>query len=85
MKTFEVLRNRTFVATVKAVSLRQACETAKRRYGRVEVVAASVASPDRMMDHGRTEGRAPCNRGAAAKARIETIRQQAIADWQAAQ
>lgn len=85
MKTFEVYRNRTFIATIKAVSLRQAVETAKRRHGRVEVLAASVARPDRMMDYGRTEGRAPCNNTSEGKARIEAIRQAAIAEFMARQ
>jgi hypothetical protein len=34
MITFEITRNGLFLATVKAVSLRQACITAARRHGR---------------------------------------------------
>jgi hypothetical protein len=81
MITFEITRNGLFLATVKAVSLRQACITAARRHGRVEVIAAKVAGSDRMMDYGRTEGRSPCNQSDSAKARIEAIRNQAIADY----
>lgn len=81
MNRFEVYRNRTFVGTVKAVSLRQACQTAKARYGRCEVIGVKVAAPDKLMEYGRTEGRGPCNQSVEAKARIEAIRKAAIAEY----
>lgn len=83
MMTFEILRNRTLVGTVKAVSLRQAVLTAARRYGRCEVIAAKVSKADAIHgpDAHRTEGRGPCNNDAASKARIESIRRAAIAQF----
>lgn len=84
MITFEVLRNRTLIGEVKAVSLRQAVLTAKRVYGRCEVIAPRIArNADRFhdADSHRTEGRGPCNNTREGKARIEAIRQAAIAEY----
>ncbi len=85
MIRFEVLRNRQFVGTVKAVSLRQALITAERRFGRCEVIAPKVTRVDAFAgpDSHRTEGRGPCNNTPAGKARIEAIRNEALARWKA--
>lgn len=84
MKRFEVYRKSVFVGTVKAVSLRQAVETAKRRHGDCEVMPLDrVAATDRLETYGHTMRQQERNRDAESKARIEAIRQQAIADWQA--
>lgn len=83
MNRYEVYRNRAFIGTVKAVSLRQALQTARRRHGRCEVIGL-MAAPEKVSqyaDCARTEGRAPCNQSAAAKARIEAIRLAAIAEY----
>lgn len=88
MITFEVLRNRVLVGEVKAVSLRQAVLTARRTFGRCEVIAPRIArNADRFhdADSHRTEGRGPCNATSEGKARIEAIRQAAIAKWKAEQ
>lgn len=87
MNTYEVLRNRTVIGTVKAVSVRQAMQTARRHYGRCEVIG-TIAKPEltaQYADYGRTEGRAPCNNTAEGKARIAAIREAEIAKWKAAQ
>lgn len=86
MITFEVLRNRTAIGEVRAVSLRQAVITARRTYGRCEVIAARIArNADKLHgpDDHRTEGRGPCNNTREGKARIEAIRQAAIAEYMA--
>lgn len=88
MITFEVLRNRAVIGEVKAVSLRQAVLTARRTYGRCEVIASRIArNADKYhgADDHRTEGRAPCNNTPEGKAAIEAIRQAEIAKWKAAQ
>lgn len=83
MKTFQVIRNGLHIADVKAVSMRQALITAKRRHGRVELIGtiAKAESTAQWADYSRTEGRAPCNRSAEAKARIEAIRKAEIARY----
>lgn len=84
MKRFEVYRKGTFTATVKAVSLRQAVETAARRYGDCEVMPLDVvARTDRFETYGRTMRQQARNTSAEGKARIEAIRQAAIADYEA--
>ena len=86
--TFEVLRNRALIGTVRAVSLKQAVKRARALYGRCEVIGVSNA---RHADHftgqdsHRSEGRGPCNNTESGKARIEAIRLKAIADFMAAQ
>ncbi len=84
MKRFEVQRKGAFIATVKAVSLRQACQTAKRRYGDCEVTPLDgVAQPDRLQTYGHTMRQQARNQSAEAKAAIEAIRLNAIAEWKA--
>lgn len=88
MPIFEVLRNRRFVGTVAAVSLKQAVKRAQARYGRCEVIGVNIArhaDAIQWQDCNRTEGRAPCNNTESGKARIEAIRLKAIADYMAAQ
>lgn len=86
MKRFEVYRKSVFAGTVKAVSLRQAVETATRRYGDCEVLPLdTVAATDRLETYGRTRRQQARNIDAESKARLEAIRLQAIADWKAAQ
>ncbi|USM11446.1 hypothetical protein vBCbaSRXM_1 [Citromicrobium phage vB_CbaS-RXM] len=84
MKRFECYSKSVYLGTVKAVSLRQACETAKRQYGDCEVMPLDrVARPDRLQTYGRTMRQQARNQTAEGKARIEAIRQAAIAEYQA--
>lgn len=64
MPTFTVLRNRTELGTVSAVSYDQAMQRAKKAYGRCEVIAAGNVTIDRKARtvgplEGFTHGRAP--------------------------
>jgi hypothetical protein len=83
---FEVLRNGRFVGYVSARSQAEAVNRAGKRYGRCEVIAAyraPFADVYQTPDSHRTEGRRPCNNTAEGKARIEAIRQAAIAEYAA--
>lgn len=86
--TFTVYRNRAFVGTVRAVSLKQAVKRAHARFGRCEVLGVNIARHADAFTHSdgaRSERRLPCNRSLEAKEKLEAIRLQAIADWKASQ
>lgn len=83
---FEARRNGLFVGFISARSQAEAVARAAKRYGRVEVLAAyraPFADAFQTPDSHRTEGRRPCNNTAEGKARIEAIRQAAIAEYEA--